>query len=106
VFNKVPFNNDHTTAAAAGFQTGERDLDLWSLIPTELNSRLAVGVASTNVTVEAGADLVETDPEIHTDVDRKLFEKLPLESQSSSLSSLVTLYFRTNFASMPFSRWK
>ena len=39
----------------------------------------------------AGADLVETDPEIHTDVDRELFNKLPLESQSSSLSSLVTL---------------
>ena len=52
---------------------------------------LAVGAAATSVTVEAGADLVETDPEIHTDVDRNLFDKLPLESQSSSLSSLVTL---------------
>ena len=27
----------------------------------------------------------------HTDVDRALFDKMPLESQSSSLSSLVTL---------------
>ena len=41
--------------------------------------------------VEAGGDLVETDPTTHTDVDRGLFQKLPLESQSSSLSSLVTL---------------
>ena len=40
--------------------------------------------------VEA-ADLVETDPATHTDVDRALFDKLPLESPSSSLSSLVTL---------------
>ena len=39
---------------------------------------------------EAG-DLVETDPSTHTDVDRELFDKLPLESNSSSLSSLVTL---------------
>src|SRR5205823_1294360 len=31
------------------------------------------------------------DPTFHTDVDRQLFDKLPLESQSSSLSSLVTL---------------
>jgi hypothetical protein len=34
---------------------------------------------------------LENDSTFHTDVDRALFEKLPLESQSSSLSSLVTL---------------
>ena len=34
---------------------------------------------------------MENDPTFHTDVDRGLFERLPLESQSSSLSSLVTL---------------
>ena len=39
---------------------------------------------------EAG-DLVENDPTFHTDVDRELFDKLPLESSSSELSSLVTL---------------
>jgi hypothetical protein len=38
-----------------------------------------------------GEDLVENDPTFHTDVDRDLFIKVPLESQSSSLSSLVTL---------------
>ena len=42
------------------------------------------------VTAE-GRDLIEVDPISHTDVDRGLFDKLPLESQSSSLSSLVTL---------------
>ena len=41
--------------------------------------------------VEAAADLLETVPTTHTDVDRGLFDTLPLESQSSSLSSLVTL---------------
>ncbi len=35
--------------------------------------------------------MLETDPTTHTDVDRGLFDKLPLESQSSSLTSLVTL---------------
>ena len=44
------------------------------------------------VTVEGnGGDLLENTPTFHTDVDRGLFDKLPLESQSSSLSSLVTL---------------
>jgi hypothetical protein len=35
--------------------------------------------------------LVENDPTFHTDVDKELFDKLPLESASSSLSSEVTL---------------
>ena len=34
---------------------------------------------------------MENDPTFHTDVDANLFDKLPLESQSSSVSSLVTL---------------
>jgi hypothetical protein len=37
------------------------------------------------------AYLVQNDSTAHTDVDRALFDKLPLESASSSLSSLVTL---------------
>jgi hypothetical protein len=43
------------------------------------------------VAVVASADLVETDPTTHTDVDRALFDKLPLETPSSELSSLITL---------------
>jgi TonB-dependent receptor-like protein len=43
------------------------------------------------ITVPAGQDLLENDSTFHTDVDRGLFDKLPLESQSSSMSSLVTL---------------
>jgi hypothetical protein len=44
-----------------------------------------------SVTVESGGDLVENDPTFHSDIDKELFDKLPLESASSSLSSLVTL---------------
>jgi hypothetical protein len=62
-----------------------------SPLPVELKFMLALGATSTAVTVEAAADLVETDPTTHTDVDRQLFDKLPPESQSSPLSSLVTL---------------
>ncbi len=54
-------------------------------------AQLAVATAAQSVTVEATADLIETDPNFHTDVDRELIDKLPLESASSSLSSLVTL---------------
>ena len=36
-------------------------------------------------------DLLENTSTFHTDVDRDLFDKIPLESASSSVSSLVTL---------------
>jgi hypothetical protein len=87
----VPFNNYHATTNAPSFQTAEQDIDVRSAVPMELKITLKIGAANTSVTVEAAADLVETDPTTHTDVDRALFDKLPLESQSSSLSSLVTL---------------
>ena len=91
VFNNVPYNNYHATAVAAGFQGSEQDVDVRSPLPVDLKFSLSLGASKSSVTVEAGADLIETDPEIHTDIDRNLFDKLPLESASSSLSSLVTL---------------
>lgn len=90
-FANVPFNPYHLTATASGFQAASQDVDVRSAIPTEVKLNLKLGEATTTVTVESSADLVENDPTTHTDVDRNLFDKLPLESQSSSLSSLVTL---------------
>jgi len=90
-FDNIPYNNYHASAVAAGFQSIEQDVDVRSPIPVELKVSLAIGTSTESVTVTAAADLVENDPTSHTDVDRGLFEKLPLESQSSSLSSLVTM---------------
>jgi len=87
----VPYNNYHMTCTAPGFASAEQDIDVRSPIPLETKFNLQLGTAATNVTVTAAADLIETNPETHTDVDRDLFNKLPLQSQSSSLSSLVTL---------------
>jgi TonB-dependent Receptor Plug Domain len=52
---------------------------------------LQLAGTTTQVTVEAAPDLIEKTPTSHTDVSNQLFEKVPLESQSSSLSSLITL---------------
>ena len=90
-FANLPYNNYHLTAVAAGFQTATQDLNVRSAVPMALEIGLALGKETQSVTVEAGADLVETTSTTHTDVDRDLFDKLPLESSSSSLSSLVTL---------------
>ena len=61
-----------------------------SSVPVAPVISLQVGGASTTVTV-TGGDLVENDSSLHTDLDRNMIEKLPLESSSSSVSSLVTL---------------
>ena len=91
-FTNVPFNSYHLMVTADGFASYTQDVDVRSSVPTSVQISLKIGTAATSITVEAtGADLVETEPSFHTDVDRGLFEKLPLESQSSSVSSLVTL---------------
>jgi len=90
-FSNLPFNPYHLTASATGFGSVAQDADVRSAIPLSVGVTLKVAGTSTTVTVVSGADLLENDPTFHTDVDRGLFQKLPLESQSSSLSSLVTL---------------
>jgi len=90
-FPNVPFNPYHLSVTATGFASFSQDVDVRSFVPIDLKINLKVAGATTSVTVEGGEDLLETDSTAHTDVDRALFDKLPLESQSSSLSSLVTL---------------
>ena len=90
-FNNVPFNPYHLSVTAEGFGAFAQDVDVRSNVPLAVKISLQVASSTTTVTVESGTDLLETDPSAHTDVDRGLFDKLPLESQSSSVSSLVTL---------------
>ena len=90
-FPNVPFNPYHMTVTATGFAQYAQDVDIRSALGVNVKVSLAVATSTDTVTVEAGADLVENDPIGHTDVDRGLFDKIPLESQSSSVSSLVTL---------------
>jgi hypothetical protein len=90
-FANVPFNPYHLSVSAAGFGAFAQDIDVRSSVPLALKIGLTIAGSSSTVTVEGGGDLVENEPTFHTDVDRALFDKLPLESASSSISSLVTL---------------
>ena len=90
-FSNLPFNPYHLTVTMKGFASFAGDVSVESIVPVVSNISLTIGDTTTTVTVEGGEDLIENDPTAHTDVDRGLFDKLPLESASSSLSSLVTL---------------
>ena len=92
-FSNVPFNSYHLVVSAEGFDSFTQDVDVRSTVPVTIQVGMKLGsAAATSVTVEAnGGDLVENESTFHTDVDRNLFDKLPLESPSSAVSSLVTL---------------
>jgi len=88
----VPFNNYHLVVKAGGFAPFSNDINVRSVVPVNVPVKLALETSSSTVTVEATSeDLLEQTSTFHTDVDRDMFQKVPLESQSSSVSSLVTL---------------
>jgi hypothetical protein len=88
----IPFNTYRLTVSAPTMSPATQTVDVQSFVPITLTTTLQIASASTvvDVTTTSG-DLVEADPVGHTDVDRDLFAKIPLESISSSISSLVTL---------------
>jgi hypothetical protein len=89
-FTNVPFNSYHMTVTMTGFGTFVHDVAVRGTAPVNVAVAMAVGAAATTVEV-TGEDLVSSAPTMDTEVDRKAFAEIPLESQSSGLSSLVTL---------------
>jgi hypothetical protein len=90
-FYNLAFDPYRLSIHETGFQTFDKVLDISSGVPLSVPVKLQVATSSQTVTVEAQTGAVSTSPTFHTDIDRGSFDKLPLESQSSSLSSLVTL---------------
>ena len=91
-FTNVPFNSYHVVAMADGFVAYTQDVEVRSSVPVSLQIALKMASVGTSVTVEAnGGDLVENESTFHTDVDKAVIDRMPLESASSSVTSLVTL---------------
>jgi hypothetical protein len=86
----VPFNPYRIEVTAKGFAPLSENFEIRSVVGIDLNLVLHVGAASQTVTVQSNGPMIEDTSTFHTDVDRNLFIKVPLESQSSTLSSLVT----------------
>ena len=90
-FPNVPFNPYTISVSAKGFASLSQNMEINSSVGTNLKLVMQISGGSQTVTVESAGDLIEDDPTFHVDVDRDLFNKVPLESASSTLSSLVTL---------------
>src|ERR1035438_761987 len=76
-FNNVPQNAYVVTAEAQGFATISHMVDVRSAVPVDVPLTLSVAGSSTAVQVNADANLIESDPTAHQDVDRSALLKLP-----------------------------
>ena len=90
-FPNVPFNPYRLSVSAKGFATLSQSVEIRSSVGINVKLVMQISGGTQTVTVESAGDLIENDPTFHVDVDRDLFNKVPLESASSTLSSLVTL---------------
>lgn len=92
-FNNVPFNPYHLSVTAAGFQAFAQDVDVRSAIPINLEVGLKLAGTATSVTVEAtGADVIETEPSAHSDLDQAGLAQMPITTTpGAGLSDAITM---------------
>jgi hypothetical protein len=90
-FANIPLSTYRLTITAKGFASLAQTVELHSSVGANIKPVLKVGVASTTIEVDASTTQIENDSTFESNVDRELFIKVPLESESSGLSSLVTL---------------
>jgi hypothetical protein len=91
VFANIPFNSYRLGVSAPSFAALRQSVEIRSAVGVSLKLALQIAAADSTVMVEAGGDMLANDSSMHTDVEREQFSKIPLESESSGLSSLVTL---------------
>jgi hypothetical protein len=88
IFHNVPFDHYHLSVSAPGFAPEDLDADVNSQVAVVLKLTLNVAASQTVVEVNASAELLESDPTAHTDVDSNLIDRLP-QNTNSGLSSVI-----------------
>lgn len=87
----VPFSAYTIRVSAKGFAPLTQSTEVHSAVGSNLNLILGVAAASSTVTVSSAGPLVQNTSVMETDLSHNMLSKVPVESLSSSLSSLVTL---------------
>jgi len=90
--SNLPFNNYHIDVTQQGFAVAKQDVNIRSVVPSAVKIALTLAGSQSSVTVEAeSADLLETVPVAHIDVDISTLDKLPALSPASGLSDAIIL---------------
>lgn len=86
----IPPNQYHLQIEVKGFHAFAQDLVIRNALPISVKVSLELLGSKTTLTVEAnGADMLETNPSAHVDVDRSLFSKLPSPDPAGGLSQVI-----------------
>jgi len=88
-FTNLPLNNYSLTISAPGFTSTTQSAAVHSIVPVNLPAILQVSGGGTSITVEAAPEIA-TETSFQSDIDRADINKLPMESESSGLSSIIT----------------
>ncbi len=87
----LPPNTYHLDVSATGFATTTQDAVVRNAVPIMITVTLPIAGTRTTIEVEAtGADLLETTPSAHVDIDRNLIAKLPVVDPAGGLSQAIT----------------
>lgn len=89
-FDNIPPNKYGLTVSAQGFGGVQQSVDVRSSVPQSLKIALTVAGASASVDVSSAADIIETVPTTHTDVDQSLISRMSLSTPGSGLSDVIT----------------
>ena len=89
-FNNVPRNQYVVEVVASGFATLTQPVEVRSGVPLAVPLTLELAGGSTEIDVQADANLVESDPTAHQDVDRSALAKLPVLDSAAGLSTAIT----------------
>jgi Carboxypeptidase regulatory-like domain len=91
-FTNLPFNPYHIEVNQTGFAVATQDVTVRTTVPITVKISLAVAGVTQEVQVEAaGADILETVPFAHADVDVSQFSKLPALSPAVGLSDTIAM---------------
>lgn len=90
-FNGVPPNEYQLTVEASGFVVERQGISVRTQVPISLKISLSLASLESTVTVQSSANVVESVPMTHTDVDQSLISKLPVSTPGSGLSDVVTM---------------
>lgn len=86
----LPFGSYRVTVQSRGFATSKQQIQVQAARPPSLTVTMKVAAAAQTVTVQATGPL-STPTTLETSVGRETLTKIPLESNTSAISSLVTL---------------
>src|ERR1700719_3097448 len=91
VFGNLAPNPYRLEVMAQGFNPLTRDVDVRSGVPIELDLSLQLAGTTESVQVVGKTqDLTERDPTAHTDVDRGVIDRFPIEA-AAGLNQVITL---------------